>query len=113
MILLLEILALEPLSRPAGARDECQLPGMESQSTPSDDVVVVPEARAGKKGKQNLALLLDVHADRLCIWQFTTSDEVKALAESQVPHHSQQVEGTDRPNSDPLKDFCVDIVLPL
>lgn len=110
MIVILEILALEPLSRPTDATEESQLPGMGSQVTPQG---ATAEAPVKRRNKHNFPVLLDVHADRLCIWQSTTLDEVKALAESQVTNHGQQTERTDRPNSDPLKDFCVDIILPL
>ncbi|KAK3945315.1 DNA replication regulator SLD3-domain-containing protein [Diplogelasinospora grovesii] len=106
MILILEILALEPLRRPTEIAEDSQLPGMESQS-------VLKEAcqeTAKKRSKHNLPVLLDVHVDRLCIWQTTASDEVKSLAESQVPQA-----GTAKPeraSSDPLRDFCIDIIVP-
>jgi DNA replication regulator SLD3 len=109
MILILEILALEPL-RPIEAVEESQLPGMESQAVSQD---AVQEAAAKKRNKNNLPVLLDVHADRLCIWQTTTTDEVKALAESQVHPDGQEAPVSDRGNSDPLRDFCVDIIVPL
>ncbi|KAL2178715.1 DNA replication regulator SLD3-domain-containing protein [Thermothelomyces heterothallicus CBS 202.75] len=107
MILILEILALEPVALAKGA--ECQLPGTESQIA-SQDASQEPSAK--KRNKHNLPVLLDVHADRLCIWQSTTLDEVKAVAESQVPTEGQQEVRGDRANSDPLRDFCVDIIMP-
>ncbi|KAL2158520.1 hypothetical protein VTH06DRAFT_4287 [Thermothelomyces fergusii] len=107
MILILEILALEPVALAKGA--ECQLPGTESQIAPQDGG---QEPSAKKRNKHNLPVLLDVHADRLCIWQSTTLDEVKAVAESQVPSEGQQEVQGDRANSDPLRDFCVDIIMP-
>lgn len=105
MILILEIMALEAM-RPEGDAIESQLPGM----APDTDVPAIAKKEAPRKrNKHNFPLLIDVHADRLCIWQSTISDEVRALAESQP-----------RPNSDlsysqinqSLKDFCVDIVVP-
>ncbi|KAL2171860.1 hypothetical protein VTG60DRAFT_1247 [Thermothelomyces hinnuleus] len=107
MILILEILALEPVALAKGA--ECQLPGTESQIA-SQEASQEPSAK--KRNKHNLPVLLDVHADRLCIWQSTTLDEVKAVAESQVPTEGQQEVQEDRANSDPLRDFCVDIIMP-
>jgi DNA replication regulator SLD3 len=104
MILILEILALELLCQGDESPDGGQLPGMDSATT-------VPTDTASKKrSKHNLPVLLDVHADRLCIWQSTTLDEVKALAESQPASHADK---SDRQNSDPLRDFCVEIILPL
>jgi len=107
MIIILEILALEPLARPAEAREESQLPGMTPEKRPGEPAL---EAPARKRNKTNISTLLDVHADRLCIWQSTTLDEVKALTESQVPQAGQEAQGGD---SDPLRDFCVEIIIPL
>ncbi|KAK0618549.1 DNA replication regulator SLD3-domain-containing protein [Bombardia bombarda] len=109
MILILEILALEPLRRPADAAEESQLPGLESYALARE---AAQEASTKKRNKTNLPVLLDVHADRLCIWQTTTSDEVKSLAESQTDPHSQDPQRAERVNSDPLRDFCVDIIVP-
>jgi DNA replication regulator SLD3 len=110
MILILEILALEPLARPKDTAGDCQLPGMETQ-TASREASQEPSAK--KRNKHNLPVLLDVHADRLCIWHSTTLDEVKALAESQLPTDGVEAEKSEGANSDPLRDFCVDIVVPL
>lgn len=111
MIIILEILALEPVTRPAENSEDSQLPGMESQPPLKDASLEVP-AKKKKKNKHNLPVLLDVHADRLCIWQSTMLDEVKALAESQTMGLGYSQNG-GKANSDPLKDFCVDIILPL
>ena len=108
MILVLEILALESVA--LAKEVECQLPGMESQVASREES---QEPSAKKRNRHNLPVLLDVHADRLCIWQSTTSDEVKAVAESQVPTEGHEGEQVERANSDPLRDFCVDIIVPL
>ena len=108
MILILEILALEPVALAKGA--ECQLPGMESQAASRE---ASQEPSVKKRNRHNLPVLLDVHADRLCIWQSTTLDEVKAVAESQMPTEGHEEEEQERANSDPLRDFCVDIIVPL
>lgn len=110
MILILEILALEPLVGSKDASEDCQPPGLESQAVSRE---ASQEPSTKKRNKHNLPMLLDVHADRLCIWQSTTLDEVKALAESQLPVHGDEPEKQERANSDPLRDFCVDIVVPL
>ncbi|KAL2132637.1 hypothetical protein VTI74DRAFT_3576 [Chaetomium olivicolor] len=107
MILILEILALEPLALVKGT--ECQLPGMGSQAASRE---ASQELSTKKRNKHNLPLLLDVHADRLCIWQSTTLDDVKAVAESQIPAEGQTGEKPDAANSDSLRDFCVDIIIP-
>ena len=110
MILILESLALEPLGRQAEQGQESQLPGMEPETTPSGKPA---EPGPKKRSRHNLPLMLDVHADRLCIWQSTTLDEVKALAESYALSQGQGGQSTERANSDPLKEFCVDIIIPL
>ncbi|KAK3310398.1 DNA replication regulator SLD3-domain-containing protein [Chaetomium strumarium] len=109
MILILEILALEPLTLAKGS--ECQVPGMGMESH-VDSRETSQEPSSKKRNKHNLPVLLDVHADRLCIWQSTTLDEFKAVAESQVPAEGREGEELERANSDPLRDFCVDIVMP-
>jgi DNA replication regulator SLD3 len=110
MIIIMEILALEPLTRPRDTTEDSQLPGMDSQTGTSVPAVEPP---VKKRSKHNFPVLLDVHADRLCIWQSTTPDEMKALGETQVHSQGHAADKSDRANSDPLKDFCVDIILPL
>lgn len=110
MIIIMEILALEPLTRPRDTIEDSQLPGIESQAAPCQTAADVP---VKKRSKHNFPVLLDVHADRLCIWQSTTPDEMKALAETQVHSQGHAADRSERSNSDPLKDFCVDIILPL
>ncbi|KAI1214152.1 DNA replication regulator SLD3-domain-containing protein [Annulohypoxylon truncatum] len=103
MIIILEILALEPVvaSRNEGDSQLPGLPGLEPTAEP-------PKETPPKKGKgrNNLPLLVDLHADRLCIWQSTSLDGVKFLAgqESQEQNTQKAL--------DPLKDFCVDIIVP-
>ena len=77
MILILEIIALETL-RPANGAQESQLPGLESNTPLKQPGTENPK----KRKKQDFPVLLDLHADRLCIWQSTTSEDVVALAES-------------------------------
>ncbi|KAM7209306.1 DNA replication regulator SLD3 domain containing protein [Naviculisporaceae sp. PSN 640] len=108
MILILEILALEPLCRPADANEDSQLPGMESQPAAPR---VSPDPATKKRKKNDLPCLLDIHADRLCIWQSTTLDHVKSLTESQHSATGQDAQA-ERASSDPLKDFCVDVIIP-
>lgn len=109
MIILLEILALEAVQPPPDAK-ESQLPGMpveiasrESTSEP------VPK----KQNKHNFTQLLNLHADRMCIWQDTTLEEMKMIAAESEAKNGQESQKASRTNSDPLRDFCIDIVLPL
>ena len=109
IILILEIMALETM-RPVGDAGESQLPGM----TADLSAAATPAKKEApkKRNKHNLPLLIDVHADRLCIWQSTTSDDIRALAESQVRSASEPSAVKTTTHSDPLKEFCVDIVIP-
>lgn len=103
MILILEILALEPL-RPADKANP-SLPGDESQPT------TVNESARKKRNKHNLPILIDVHADRLSIWQSTALEEIRMLDDSQTVQ-AKDAQKSLRPTNDPLKDFCIDIIVP-
>ncbi|KAF4465843.1 dna replication regulator sld3 [Fusarium albosuccineum] len=107
MILILEILALTPL-KPAEDPEESQLPLLPG-ATESQGGMAPPPAK--KRNKHNLPVLVDVHADRLTIWQSTASDEQLLLEDSQV---TQALDGQSqqKASSEPLKDFCVDIIVP-
>lgn len=105
MILILEILALEPL-RSADTANEPQLPGLPNDEPTADSV---KEAPAKKRNKHNFPMLLDVHADRLSIWQSVALDEVKMADDSQ----GGQQKDTQKSTSDPLRDFCVEVIVPL
>ncbi|KAG8428467.1 hypothetical protein J3459_003890 [Metarhizium acridum] len=108
MILILEILALEPLK----AADEAAvsnlptLPGADSQQ--EQNMATPPK----KRNKHNLPVLLDVHADRLTIWQSTAFDEHLLLADSQATHTLAEGQTQQKASSEPLRDFCVDVIVP-
>jgi DNA replication regulator SLD3. len=113
IILILEILALEAQTQPPQQKDssnEVQQQGGEPQAVDRENSQEPP---AKKRNKHNLPVLLDVHADRLCIWQTTALDEVKALAETQAIADGEGAEKPKSAHSDPLRDFCVDIIIPL
>lgn len=104
IILILEILALE-LSTTCKANDR-QLPGLLDKE-PRQQRPTHP-----KKNRQNLPLLLDVHADRLCIWQ-STAIQIPVLADSsQYSILSSSIQRSGMVGSDPLRDFCVDVIVP-
>ncbi|KAI1815488.1 DNA replication regulator SLD3-domain-containing protein [Poronia punctata] len=109
MIIILEILALEPLvSRESNTR-EPQLPGL----PPTSDAKEAPKEPATKKrNRHNLPFLLEVHADRLCIWHSTALDEFNVASESQSEARHGSRKHAASTTLDPLKDFCVDIIVP-
>lgn len=106
MILILEIIALESLQSSKRDTSEDVLPGL-PVGTASQE-----QAAPKKRSKHNLPVLVDVHADRLAIWQSTASEEQILLEDSQALH---QVEGESQQTAsdEPLKDFCVDVIIPL
>ncbi|KAI0966566.1 DNA replication regulator SLD3-domain-containing protein [Xylaria arbuscula] len=104
MIIILEILSLEPMIT-RETMNESQLPGMPPDEEPLDSL---KETALKKRNKHNFPMLLDVHADRLCIWQSTALDELN-INESQIRPESQK---SLKAFSDPLKEFCVDIIVP-
>ncbi|KAL2288066.1 hypothetical protein FJTKL_04218 [Diaporthe vaccinii] len=107
MILILEILALEAV-RPAEDARDSQLPGLPIGDTPKKTVETAPK----KRHKHNHSTLVDIHADRLCIWQSTTLDEMEMIAVDSQVKDGSETQKSGRANSDSLKDFCVDILLP-
>ncbi|KAI3396679.1 hypothetical protein diail_11787 [Diaporthe ilicicola] len=106
MILILEILALEAV-RPAEDARDSQLPGL-----PVDTPKKTLEPATKKRHRHNFSTLVDIHADRLCIWQSTMLDEMEMIAAESQVKNGPETQKSMRANSDPLKDFCVDILLP-
>ncbi|KAK5635176.1 hypothetical protein RRF57_010888 [Xylaria bambusicola] len=106
MIIILEILSLEHIVTRENTT-ESQLPGMPPVEEPLD---LSKEFPPKKRNKHNLPFLLDVHADRLCIWQSTALDEIN-INESQAGSRPDSRKSS-KSTSDPLKDFCVDIIVP-
>lgn len=110
MILIMEILALEPL-KAAEETGESNLPALPGAGDLRHHNLT-PTSQPKKRNKHNLPVLIDVHADRLTIWQSTASDEQLLLEDSQVitqPSTGPQ----QKASSEPLKDFCVDVIVPL
>lgn len=107
MILILEILALELMGSSANA-EEAQLPGLPKDSPAPDNAKELPK----KRNKHNFPLLLDVHADRLSIWQSTSLDEIRIMDDSQSGG-AVTMEKHGKSDTDPLKDFCIEIIVPL
>ncbi|KAH7170675.1 DNA replication regulator SLD3-domain-containing protein [Dactylonectria macrodidyma] len=107
MILILEILALTPLRAPEDAEDS-QLPTLPGATESQGGMAPPPR----KRNKHNLPILVDVHADRLTIWQSTVSDEQLLLEDSQVTNRGGDGQLQQKASSEPLKDFCVDVIVP-
>jgi hypothetical protein len=109
MILILEILALEPLKTTEEAT-ESMLPDLPGASQTQDSMG--PPAPK-KRSKHNFPVLLDVHADRLTIWQSTAFDDHVWSSESQSAAAAVDSQVDKQATSEPLRDFCVDVIVPL
>ncbi len=108
MIIILELLALQPLVSVVSDQPE-ELPTV----IPTVEVANVKTSK--RKKPDHLTMLLDVHIDRLCIWQSLALESI----DSPMPD-SQNVSGTLLGSSgqsnladNMLRDFCVDIIMPL
>lgn len=108
MIVLLEVLALEAMGLTQD-NQETQLPGMPAEDQPKETVETAPK----KRDKHDCHALLNLHADRMSIWQTTLLEEMKMIAAEAQAKSGQQLQKSDRSDSDPSKDFCVDIIVPL
>ena len=66
------------------------------------------------KKKQDLNMLVDLLVDRLCIWQSMSVDDMKTSNNEDGPPSQRGTESTAKATgSDNLRQFCVDIVIPL
>ncbi|KAK8056827.1 hypothetical protein PG993_002054 [Apiospora rasikravindrae] len=107
IILILEILALES-SRSGDNGTSSQFPTLPGDESTLDSSKQTP---AKKRNKHNFPVLLVVQADRLSIWQSTTMDGVELPGDSHAADSdgARQSQGS---SSDPLRDFCIDIIVP-
>ncbi|KAK6595381.1 hypothetical protein H4I95_10739 [Botrytis cinerea] len=103
MIIILEVFALQPLVSTNENLDG-GLP-----SLPIDDGIIQSKERTPKTRKQDhLTMLIDVHIDRLCIWQSIASEAIKAPDTSSGLTSSNTLKHTDNI----LKDFCIEVIVP-
>jgi DNA replication regulator SLD3 len=109
MILIFEILALEPL-KAAEDTGNSDLPALPGAVDPKETQATAPPR---KRNKHNLPVLLEVHADRLTIWQSIATDEQLSLGDSQLMGQTVDGQPQQKASSEPLKDFCVDVIVPL
>lgn len=109
IILSLETLALESLgtSQPL-------------ENLPPTDTLERDDGSQNKKKKksakkpQDLSMLLDLLIDRLCIWQSMSVDETKAPNVEDKPTSQHGATAAAKTvGRDHLRQFCVDVVLPL
>ncbi|PQE06339.1 hypothetical protein CJF32_00002060 [Rutstroemia sp. NJR-2017a WRK4] len=104
MIVILEILALHPLVASADNPDD----GLPILPT---GIFVESKQRTPKTRKtDHLTMLIDVHIDRLCIWQSLTSEVTKAPdADSKV---GPRLVNAAKHSENILRDFCIEVIAP-
>ncbi|KAG9249891.1 DNA replication regulator SLD3-domain-containing protein [Emericellopsis atlantica] len=101
MIVIMETMALEQAAQTHSA----SLPEL----TESQHTATPPSTK--KRSKHNLPMLVDVHADRLTIWQSMASDAHILLQDTQATEEALATT-QQKASSEPLRDFCVDVIVP-
>jgi DNA replication regulator SLD3 len=109
MIVILEVLALQPL---ASTTEDVGM-GLPA-ALPTNEVAESKDKSTKAKKPDHLTMLIDVHIDRLCIWQSIALEAGKAFVNN-LEKASEQPDGTSavKHADNMLKDFCVEIIAPL
>ncbi|CAH0049516.1 unnamed protein product [Clonostachys solani] len=111
MILIMEILALECVKETTQTTESSSLPMLPGAIGNPVGSSTPPMAPPKKRNKHNLSVLIDVHADRLTIWQSTASEEQLLFEDSQQSTPQSQTPNS-KSSQEPLRDFCVDVIMP-
>ncbi|KAL8803568.1 MAG: hypothetical protein Q9200_006149 [Gallowayella weberi] len=105
IILVLEVLALETV-----------LPIASVEKDPKTEPENVEPSRKKPKAKKaiDLSLLLDLSIDRLCIWQSTVVENGDSSEKISDAERTSVIKGlsSKKQDANPLRDFCIDVVLP-
>ena len=107
MIVILEVLALHPLASTLPVLGD-GLP----MASPSDLAGNGKEKVLKPKKPDHLIMLIDVHIDRLCIWQSIALESVKTPLVDAAPLITE-LSGFPKHADNILRDFCVEIIVPL
>ncbi|TVY85370.1 hypothetical protein LSUE1_G000294 [Lachnellula suecica] len=105
MVVILEVLALQPLA--TGSDDAGD--GLPS-ALPKSDTVEGKDKHAKSKKPDHLTMLIDVHIDRLCIWQSIQLESMKAP--SGDTQNASGATGSLGNGDSILRDFCVEVIAP-
>jgi hypothetical protein len=105
IIIMLEVLALHPLA--SVSEDLDGLPA----GLPSS-LAVEKEKVIKHKKPDHLSMLIDVHIDRLCIWQSIALEAVKTPPNNE-PNQNEGLGSSSAHVDSILRDFCIDIIVPL
>lgn len=106
IILVLEVLALES-TQPNHSVDQ----GLDKEPRESD----LPEKKRKRKKPQDVALHLELSVDRLCIWQSMAVEKDNSSEKIDDVGRGNTGLGSSSKKQDinRLREFCVDVVLPL
>lgn len=110
MIVILEVLALQPLA----STTEDAVIGLPA-AMPTSDLSEAKDKSTNTKKPDHLTMLIDVHIDRLCIWQSIALEAGKGSINN-MEEISEQPGGMTNPvkhADNILKDFCIEIIAPL
>ncbi|RDW88863.1 hypothetical protein BP6252_00895 [Coleophoma cylindrospora] len=105
MVVILEVLALQPLAT------QSVVGGDLPDTLPSDIGKESKDKSVKARKPEHLLMLIDVHIDRLCIWQ-SIALEISKVGDSQGPAGTEQPDHSSKPTSDILRDFCIDVIAP-
>lgn len=109
MIIILEILALQ---RTFNSEDvEGDLP----TALPTTEAVDIKQKPIKCKKSDHLTMLIDVHIDRLCIWQSLAVEEATKGPTSHTQSSSEHKDASTgrATHTDILRDFCIEVIAPL
>jgi DNA replication regulator SLD3 len=109
IIVILEVLALQPL---ASATEDlgADLPAALPTGADTDG----KEKAAKSKTLDHFTMLIDVHIDRLCIWQDIAAEATNsALGDLQSGGENGGASHTAKHTDNILRDFCVEVIGPL
>lgn len=106
IILILEILALRPL---LAAMDDAEgLPVTAGDSSTKSQGGVTRSRKS-----EQLSVLMDLHLDRLCIWQSISSVGKHTPGNQDVNTTALPDSIANKPAENHLRDFCVEVIIPL
>lgn len=81
---------------------------VDATSTSTDTSATSNKVKREAKKPQDLKTLLDLHLDRLCIWQAVSTDVSFAKAKEQQANSSS----VKRASADAVRDFCTEVIVP-
>ncbi|KUJ20411.1 uncharacterized protein LY89DRAFT_442789 [Mollisia scopiformis] len=110
IIIILEVLALQPLASSSEDIGE-DLP----TALPTIEPMESKQKQGKSKKPQDLTMLIDLHIDRLCIWQSVALEEATKGHSSESQNVSENIDTPTARTSHTdniLRDFCVEVIAP-